>query len=521
MCWRAQPEWPLSIFAVRLRGHYLAIASLGFAVIVHQVLLNWISLTQGPLGIYAIKPPPAIALPGLPVISFGNTANMFYLVAGFAFLCYLLLDQLVRSPIGETLTAIREDEVSAASLGINCMVWKVFAFGIGSAVAGAAGAFYASFVGTLVPDAFIITESFTILAMVIVGGMGTLIGPVMGRDPAHGPARAPARIWRSASRPLRRCAHAGRAVHARRDCAGGADPARASWLVRQRVDRSRNAPMTASSRPAAPTLASPQAGRDREGPVTGRAFFRGEGLHKSFGGVHAVRDISLSIPHGGVFAIIGPNGAGKSTLLNLMSGLYQPDAGRMIFDGVDLVGLPVHRRVRLGIGRTFQKIRLFRHLSVLDNVVAGFHIHHDIPAWQYVVHGAAFQRDQMRSPRGSAEASWISSGLEPRASVHAASLAYGEQRMLELARALATSPRLLMIDEPAAGLNAAEVERLLDRIDQLRARGMTIVVVEHNMDLVMKIADRVLVMDYGQYLFEGTPAEVQANPAVIAAYLGA
>src|SRR5215471_11816636 len=170
----------LSIFAVRLRGHYLAIASLGFAVIVHQVLLNWISLTQGPLGIYAIKPPQDIALPGLPIISFGSTANMFYLVASFAFLFYLLLDQLVRSPIGETLMAIREDEISASSFGINCTAWKVFAFGIGSALAGAAGAFYASFVGTLVPDAFIITESFTILAMVIVGGMGTLIGPVWG-----------------------------------------------------------------------------------------------------------------------------------------------------------------------------------------------------------------------------------------------------------------------------------------------------------------------------------------------------
>jgi branched-chain amino acid transport system permease protein len=170
----------LSLFAVRLRGHYLAIATLGFAVIVHQVLLNWISLTQGPLGIYAISPPPAIAIPGLPAISFGNAANMFYLVAGFAFLSYLLLDSLVRSPIGETLTAIREDEVSAASLGINTSAWKVFAFGVGSAIAGAAGAFYASFVGTLVPDAFIITESFTILAMVIVGGMGTLIGPVWG-----------------------------------------------------------------------------------------------------------------------------------------------------------------------------------------------------------------------------------------------------------------------------------------------------------------------------------------------------
>jgi branched-chain amino acid transport system permease protein len=170
----------LSIFAVRLRGHYLAIASLGFAVITYQVLLNWISLTQGPLGIYGIAPPPALEIPGLPVIEFSNLANLFYLTAGFALLTYILLDQLVRSPVGETLTAVREDEVSAASLGINCSKWKVFAFAISSAVAGAAGCFYASFVGTLVPDAFFITESFTILAMVIVGGMGTLVGPALG-----------------------------------------------------------------------------------------------------------------------------------------------------------------------------------------------------------------------------------------------------------------------------------------------------------------------------------------------------
>ena len=170
----------LSLFAVRLRGHYLAIASLGFAVIVHQILLNWISLTQGPLGIYGIAPPPAIVIGGLVIADFRNLAAFFYLVAGFAFLSYILLSQLVRSPIGETLTAIREDEVSAASLGINGAAWKVFAFGVGSAVAGAAGCFYASFVGTLVPDAFFVSEAFTILAMVIVGGMGTLIGPVFG-----------------------------------------------------------------------------------------------------------------------------------------------------------------------------------------------------------------------------------------------------------------------------------------------------------------------------------------------------
>ncbi len=158
----------LAAFAVRLRGHYLAIASLGFAVITYQVLLNWENVTQGVRGIYGIMPPVA------------NLAALFYLVAGIALLVYVLLDNLVRSPIGETLRAIREDEVSAASLGVNGAIWKAFAFSLGAAIAGLAGVFYPGFVGTLVPDAFNIIESFTMLAMVIVGGMGTMIGPVIG-----------------------------------------------------------------------------------------------------------------------------------------------------------------------------------------------------------------------------------------------------------------------------------------------------------------------------------------------------
>jgi branched-chain amino acid transport system permease protein len=158
----------LAAFAVRLRGHYLAIASLGFAVITYQVLLNWENVTQGVRGIYGIMPPVA------------NLAALFYLVAGIAVLVYFLLDNLVRSPVGETLRAIREDEVSAASLGVNSAIWKAFAFGLGAAIAGLAGVFYPGFVGTLVPDAFNIVESFTMLAMVIVGGMGTMIGPVIG-----------------------------------------------------------------------------------------------------------------------------------------------------------------------------------------------------------------------------------------------------------------------------------------------------------------------------------------------------
>jgi len=158
----------LAAFAVRLRGHYLAIASLGFAVITYQVLVNWENVTQGVRGIYGIMPP------------FSHPAALFYLVAGIAVLVYVLIDNLVRSPVGDTLRAIREDEVSAASLGINRALWKAFAFGVGAAIAGLAGCFYPGFVGTLVPDAFNIVESFTMMAMVIVGGMGTMIGPVVG-----------------------------------------------------------------------------------------------------------------------------------------------------------------------------------------------------------------------------------------------------------------------------------------------------------------------------------------------------
>jgi branched-chain amino acid transport system permease protein len=160
----------LAAFAVRLRGHYLAIASLGFAVITYQVLINWERVTEGVRGIYGIPPPPG----------FRDQLALFYLVAGIALVVYVVLDNLVRSPIGETLRAIREDEVSAASLGVNAARWKAFAFGVGAAIAGLAGCFYPGFVGTLVPEAFNIVESFTMMAMVIVGGMGTMIGPVIG-----------------------------------------------------------------------------------------------------------------------------------------------------------------------------------------------------------------------------------------------------------------------------------------------------------------------------------------------------
>ena len=243
-------------------------------------------------------------------------------------------------------------------------------------------------------------------------------------------------------------------------------------------------------------------------------ILRAKGISKSFGGVRAVQNVSIAVPENSIFALIGPNGAGKSTLLNLLSGLYQPDAGSLHFEQTSLIGLPAHRRVRLGIARTFQKIRLFKQLTLLENVLAGFHIHQDAPFWKYLVYGDAGRfREEARSLLAFI-------GLEARSGERAGALPYGQQRMLEIARALATQPRLFMLDEPAAGLNAAEVDFLLKRLEQISRRGVTVIVVEHNMDLVMNVAHRVFVMDHGEALFEGTPREVQSNPAVIAAYLG-
>jgi ABC-type branched-subunit amino acid transport system ATPase component len=256
------------------------------------------------------------------------------------------------------------------------------------------------------------------------------------------------------------------------------------------------------------------------GDPYGDALFVARGLNKSFGGVHAVRDISFEIAPGIVFALIGPNGAGKSTMLNLMSGFYQPDSGGMAFAGIDLVGMTTQRRVRRGLARTFQKIRLFKQLTALDNVIAGYHLRHDLPVWQYLYHGRAYRAD-MQHCRDEALTLIDFVGLKSRAATAAGALPYGEQRLLEIARALATRPRLLMMDEPAAGLNPAEVSALLRRIAALRDRGLTVVLVEHNMDLVMNLADWIFVMDYGRQLFQGTPGDVRAHPDVIAAYLGA
>jgi branched-chain amino acid transport system ATP-binding protein len=241
------------------------------------------------------------------------------------------------------------------------------------------------------------------------------------------------------------------------------------------------------------------------------------GLHKSFGGVQALHDVSFEARPGQVVAIIGPNGAGKTTLFNIISGLFPPDAGEVRLNGQRLDGLPPHRVARMGVARTFQNVQLFGHMNVLENVKMGRYRHERSSLLSAAL---GLTRSEEAHTHQAAMQRLERVGLAKKASVTAASLPLGEQRLVELARALAAEPCLLLLDEPTAGLSAAEKIRLSATIGRIRANAVTILLVEHDMTTVMSLADKVVVLDYGQKLAEGRPSEIQQNTRVIEAYLG-
>ena len=249
------------------------------------------------------------------------------------------------------------------------------------------------------------------------------------------------------------------------------------------------------------------------------ALLQVDGLSRHFGGVRAVDDVSFAVAEGEIVGLIGPNGAGKTTVINLLSGLLRPTAGGITFAGACLDRLPPHRIARAGVARTYQNIRLFRGLSALDNVIVGTHVTTSAPFAARLVFAPSVRREEAAA-RATARRLLERVGLGARAAARATSLPYGEQRRLEIARALASRPRLLLLDEPAAGMNAAEMETLVALIRSLAREGQTILLIEHNMQVVMGVCDRIVVLNFGRKIAEGPPAQVSRERDVIAAYLG-
>jgi len=475
----------------RLRGHYFALAMLAYPLALLYVF-EWLGYQELTLPMQREAP--------LAAMQFEDHRIYAWLALALMIGAMVLTGKLERSRFGMSLLAIKQDEAAAEAAGIRTLAWKLKAITLSGAMAGTIGGFYAVVLLVVTPPAvFGMLVSAQALIVAMFGGVGTLWGPVIGAVILV---------------PLSELPHAklGNVIPGIQGVVYGIAivavillaPEGIFWKVKDLLLRAGSGKHRAPPQPAGPASAAVAELPLRNKSSDGTAVFEVRNVSKAFGGLQAVRDISLKVVNGEILGIIGPNGAGKTTFFNLLNGFIRPDAGRILLEERDIVGARPYQICAAGVGRTFQVVRPFRRMTVLENVVVGAYVH------------AATDREA----HANAEAALAQVGLEHDAQLLAGVLSNKQLRLLELARALAGKPKVLLLDETLAGLGGNEVEEVMALVRKLAARGLTIVIIEHTMGAMVRLVDRFVVLNDGAVLAEGNPADITRNPAVIDAYLG-
>ena len=510
---------------LRLRGDYLAIVTLGFGEIVPIVVRNWSDLTNGAAGLNGV------AAPQLFGWSFGVNSVPYYYVAIIMVAFGIFFSIRLRdSRIGRAWMAIRDDEIAAGAMGVDRTKFKLLAFAIGAAFGGMTGVFYVAKLQTATPEMFGFPVSVMILVMVVFGGIGSVWGVVLGafilqllqswwlQDLTQ---------WTQAFGKL-----VGSNVLAHADFVQSIELIFGIILVLMMLFR-RQGLIPAVRHQKALTFDQQHAEVRRGGfsdlklqglggdVRTGAAALEIKGVTVRFGGLTALNKVDITVPTGSVVAVIGPNGSGKSTLFNAITGLVEAEEGSIRFHGEELIGLAPHEILQKGVARTFQNLRLFINMSVLDNALVSQHSRLKTGVFRAIFRPPSTRAEEKGAREWAMEVFAIfGNRLVPRVEQLVTGLSYANRRRIEIARALASRPRILLLDEPTAGMNPAETLELAEQIKSLNDLGLTVLLIEHKLDVVTRLADTVYVLDHGDVIAAGKPDEVRKDEEVLRAYLG-